>query len=285
MPYCEVASDVRLYYEDFGAGPSVVFTAAGSLTHKMWEGQVAALAGQYRTVTYDWRGTGASDKPRAGYTPDRMASDLCELVARLDLAPAVLVGHGIGSHITLIAAAERPHLTCGIVLASGAPWFGGDLDGTPGGLSKEFIAFLKRANEFGDPRGVPYPQACAELAEQWLFHDPQPHAVHHAILEQALSWPQVVINMIAGNLAGLDHRKRLLNLQCPTLLIQGRHDRKQRYEGAVYLANRIKNARLVTLENSAHMGQIEELNAFNAALREFLETTHQVQHAAKEALA
>lgn len=143
MPYCEVASDVRLYYEDFGEGPSVVFTAAGSLTHKMWEGQVAALADQYRTVTYDWRGTGASDKPRTGYTPDRLASDLCELVERLDLAPAVLVGHGIGSHITLIAATERPDLTCGIALASGAPWFGGDLDGTPGGLSKKFHRLLE----------------------------------------------------------------------------------------------------------------------------------------------
>lgn len=91
--------------------------------------------------------------------------------------------------------------------------------------------------------------------------------------------------MIARNLVGLDHRKRLLNLQCPALLIQGRHDRKQRYEGAVYLASRIKNARLVTLENSAHMGQIEELNAFNAALRDFLETSYVVQHPAKEALA
>ena len=33
------------------------------------------------------------------------------------------------------------------------------------------------------------------------------------------------------------------------------------------------------------MGQIEELNAFNAALRDFLETSYVVQHPAKEALA
>jgi non-heme chloroperoxidase len=280
MPYCEVAIDVRLYYEDFGTGPSVVFTAAGSLTHKMWESQVAALASRYRTVTYDWRGTGASDKPRSGYTPEALAGDLCALVERLNLGPAVLVGHGIGSHVTLIAASNRQDLTRGVVLASGAPWYGGDVDGTPGGLSRDFIAFLKRANEFGDPRGVPYPQACAELAEKWLFHQPQSPAVHQSILEQALSWPQVVINTIAGNLVGLDHRERLRHLECPTLVIQGRHDRKQRYEGAVYLAQRIKNARLVTLENSAHMGQIEELNAFNGALREFLETTHQTLNAA-----
>ena len=240
----------------------------------------SGLASRYRTITYDWRGTGASDKPRAGYDAETIAGDLCALVERLGLAPAVLVGHGIGSHITLIAAAGRPDLTRGIVLASGAPWYGGDLDGTPAGLSGDFIAFLKRANEFGDPRGIPYPQACAELAENWLFHQPQSAAVHHSILEQALSWPQVVINTIAGNLVDVDHRMRLPQLECPTLIIQGRHDRKQRYEGAVYLAKRIKNAHLVTLENSAHMGQLEELNRFNDALLEFLERAHRTLNAA-----
>jgi pimeloyl-ACP methyl ester carboxylesterase len=280
MPYCEVAPDIRLYYEDFGAGPPVVFTAAGSLTHKMWEGQVAALASRYRTITYDWRGTGASDKPRAGYDAETIAGDLCALVERLGFGPATLVGHGIGSHITLVAAGRHPDLIRGIVLASSAPWYGGDLDGTPAGLSQDFIGFLKRANEFGDPRGIPYPQACAELAENWLFHQPQSAAVHHSILEQALSWPQVVINTIAGNLVDVDHRKRLPQLECPALIIQGRHDRKQRYEGAVYLAQHIKNASLVTLENSAHMGQIEELNTFNNALLTFLERAQRTSAAA-----
>jgi pimeloyl-ACP methyl ester carboxylesterase len=273
MSFCEVAPGVSLYYEDFGTGPAVVFTAAGQLTHKMWGNQVAALAGEYRTVTYDWRGTGASDKPRSDYAPETLANDLCALVTTLDLAPAVLVGHGIGSHITLLAATRRPNLASGIVLASAAPWFSGEYDGVPGGLSPDFIEFLQRANEFGDHRGVPYAAACAELAEHWLFHRPQASAVHHDILEQALSWPQVVINMIA-------HRPRFGQIECPTLVIQGRHDRKQRYPGAVYLARQIKNARLVTLENSAHMGQIEELNAFNRVLTEFLEAVYAIKSAA-----
>jgi pimeloyl-ACP methyl ester carboxylesterase len=277
MSLCEVAQGVSLYYEDFGEGPAVVFTAAGSLTHKMWESQIAALAGEYRTVSYDWRGTGASDKPRSGYTPKILAADLCALIENLGLAPAVLVGHGIGTHVTLLAAANRPDLTRGIVLASGAPWYSGDHEGVTGGLSPDFIEFLKRTNELGDPRGVPYAAACAELAENWLFHRPQASAVHHAILEQALSWPQAVINMVARGMAGIDHRLRFRQIECPTLVIQGRYDRKQRYEGAVYLAQQIKNARLVTLENSAHMGQIEELNAFNLALSEFLKTVHRGQ--------
>ena len=96
MPYCEVESGIRLYYEDFGDGPAVVFTASGSQTHRMWENQVAALAGEFRAVAYDWRGTGNSDKPRGGYTIERATADLCALIEGLGLAPAVLAAHGIG---------------------------------------------------------------------------------------------------------------------------------------------------------------------------------------------
>ncbi|MGH7002352.1 MAG: alpha/beta fold hydrolase [Alphaproteobacteria bacterium] len=46
MPYCKVVDDVSLYYEDLGAGPAVVLTPGGQLTHKMWESQVAALGGE-----------------------------------------------------------------------------------------------------------------------------------------------------------------------------------------------------------------------------------------------
>ena len=39
MPFCEVAVATKLYYEDFGEGPALVFTPSGSLTHKMWSSQ------------------------------------------------------------------------------------------------------------------------------------------------------------------------------------------------------------------------------------------------------
>lgn len=280
MPYCEVESGIRLYYEDFGEGPAVVFTASGSQTHRMWENQVAALAGAFRTVTYDWRGTGNSDKPRGGYTIERATADLCALIERLGLAPAVLVAHGIGDHVTLLAATQRPDLVAGIVLASAAPWFGGVRDGVAGGLSPDFLDLLERGVKGKDARGMPYPQMCAELSERLLFHRPQPPAVHQSILEQALNWPLAVINAYAASVAAVDHRERLGHVRCPTLVIQGRHDRKTLYSGAVYLAQGIAGARLVTLEDSAHMGQIEEINAFNAALIGFLEAVRHRKRAA-----
>lgn len=270
MPHCQVAEQVDLYYEDFGDGPAVVFTSAGNLTHRMWEGQVAGLADDFRTITYDWRGTGASAKPRAGYTCETVAADLCALIEGLRLGPSVLVAHGIGTHATILAAVERPDLVKAIVLVSGAPWFGGERDGMVGGISVEFMNFLAQRTGLGGAAGIPYAQACAELAEHWLFHRPQSPAVLHSILEQALSWPQYVINAYANSMKALDHRGRLERIACPALLLQGRHDRKQRFEGALYMARHIPDAQLRILESSAHMGQLEEIAVFNECLRQFL---------------
>lgn len=280
MPYCEVAVGISLYYEDFGEGAAIVFTPSGQLTHKMWESQVAALAGPFRTVAYDWRGTGASDRPRDGYTAELAASDICALIEMLGLAPAILVGHGIGNHPNIIACAARPDLVGGLVLVSAGPWFSGTHDGVAGGLAPEFLEFLACGNDLEDARGIPYAEICGDLSERFLFHRPQAAAVHQSILEQALTWPQFVINAFANSFKGVDHRTRLAQIRCPALVVQGRHDRKSRYTGAAYLAEKIAGARLVTLEDSGHMVQIEEINTFNAAVKGFLESVRAARRAA-----
>lgn len=269
MAYCEVAAGVSLYYEDFGEGQAIVFTSAGAQNHKQWEGQVAGLAPRFRTITYDWRGTGLSDKPRGDYTGASAAEDICALVERIDLAPAVLVGHGIGAHPTLLTAEARPDLVKGVVLASGGPWFCGDHDGVHGGLSDAFMAYLQRTSGLASEKGIAYADTYAELARDWLYHQRPSDAVIASVLEQALSWPQFVLNEYVRSMRDINHRDRLEHITCPTLILQGRHDHKQRYEGALYMAKKIPNAQMITLENSAHMGQQEEVNAFNKAINDF----------------
>jgi pimeloyl-ACP methyl ester carboxylesterase len=265
MPYCEVADQVELYYEDFGEGPPIVFTNAGNLTHKMWMGQVAALAPEFRTITYDIRGTGFSSKPRDNYSAEAAAADLCSLIDKLAIPPVTLAAHGIGTHILLLAADMRPDLVTGIVLVSGAPWFRGERNGVTAGVANEFLAFL----EDRSVRGVPYAEMCEEMIGTWLFHKAPAAGVGHAVLEQALTWPQFVLNSFSKNMRDIDHRDRLSRLICPAMVVHGRHDRKQLYAGAVEATRLLRNARLTTLEESAHMGQIEELNTFNHVLSKF----------------
>jgi non-heme chloroperoxidase len=270
MPYFEARDKTKLYYEDFGNGTPLVFTNAGLLTHMMWEAQVAALVERFRTVTWDWRGSGASDKPRTGYTGDVAAADLCEIVEKAAGEPSVLVGHGIGTHVTLLAGYSRPDLVKGMVLASGGPWFNGTRDGKPGGQSEDFTRY--RASKIGlsETTGLTYPDNLVDLSDKWLYHKPMSDAVNYTVLMQALTWPRPTLIEYHRTMKTIDHRARLKSITWPVLIIHGRHDRKQVYAGAEYLAENIPNARLVTLENSAHMGQIEEILPFNEALTAFV---------------
>ena len=89
------------------------------------------------------------------------------------------------------------------------------------------------------------------------------------MLDQALTWPQYVLNAYAESMRAIDHRPHLASLSCPIIIVQGRHDRKQRYEGAVHMARMIPGAQLVTFENSSTMANIEEVDAFTRAVAEF----------------
>ena len=271
MNYVQAADGVRLYVEDFGRGQPVLFICGAHLTHKSWDSQVAALAGEFRTVTFDWRGTGASDKPRDGYAGEAAAADALALIDGLGLAPAVLVGHGLGAHLALLAAYAAPQKVKGLVLTAAAPWFSGERDGVAGGVSDEFLRFvISRYGAGAAESGSPYQQICYELGTQWVFHRPQSPGVYLAMLDQALAWPQHVLNMYAESMRAIDHRGRLGSLRVPTLILQGRHDRKQRYDGAVHMARLIPGAQLKTLEDSATMANIEDVAAFNRELAAFV---------------
>ena len=101
MPYINVGQDnsgsIDLYYEDHGAGQPVVLIHGWPLSGASWEKQVGALvAAGYRVITYDRRGFGASSKPWSGYDYDTLAADLDQVLTKLDLKDAALVGFSMG---------------------------------------------------------------------------------------------------------------------------------------------------------------------------------------------
>ncbi|WP_406728987.1 alpha/beta hydrolase [Streptomyces sp. GD-15H] len=102
MPYITVgrenSTDIELYYEDHGAGQTVILIHGYPLDGHSWEKQSPALfnAG-YRVITYDRRGFGQSSQPTTGYDYDTFASDLNTVLETLDVSDAVLVGFSMGT--------------------------------------------------------------------------------------------------------------------------------------------------------------------------------------------
>jgi non-heme chloroperoxidase len=253
-----------LEVQEYGAGPPVVFVHGGAMTHRVWDHQLAAAMRSHRAVAYDLRGTGGSDKPPSGYSVDVFADDLAALVETLGLQRPAIVGHGLGAHVALRLAATRPEHAGRLVLAAAAPWFVGDRDAGGGGFPDDLWERIQAG------AGLDRAQADLDLIDGAFFHREPGEALRAWCLQMALEWPLPVFVQLAASLGEVDHRDALGAIEAPVLLIHGRHDRKTRYEGAAYLAERLPDARLVTFEDSAHCPHVEEPQRFNAVLLDFL---------------
>jgi pimeloyl-ACP methyl ester carboxylesterase len=110
-----------LAYEQTGAGPDVVWLAAGDNPGAHWRRfQTPAFEPGYRNTTYDARGVGAtrsaSDPP---WTIEDHAADLVALLEACCTGPAALVGLSMGSLIAVQVAHDRPDLVdCAVVMGT-----------------------------------------------------------------------------------------------------------------------------------------------------------------------
>lgn len=87
----------EIYYKDWGSGQPVVFSHGWPLNSDSWEAQMMFLASNgYRVIAHDRRGHGRSSQPWDGNDMDTYADDLAELIERLDLKEAVLLGFSTG---------------------------------------------------------------------------------------------------------------------------------------------------------------------------------------------
>ena len=87
----------QIYYKDWGAGQPVVFSHGWPLNSDSWEAQMMFLASHgYRCIAHDRRGHGRSSQPWNGNDMDTYADDLAELIEKLDLKNAVLIGFSAG---------------------------------------------------------------------------------------------------------------------------------------------------------------------------------------------
>jgi non-heme chloroperoxidase len=152
MPHVAVGrentGDIRIYYEDHGAGPPVVLVHGYLADGRSWEKQEAALlATGYRVITYDRRGSGFSSRPAVGYDYDTLAADLSVLLTELDLRDAVLVGccSGTGEVTRYLGTYGQRRVRAGALLAPIPPFLPGS-DANPGGADlsvlDDFLAEL-----------------------------------------------------------------------------------------------------------------------------------------------
>src|SRR4051812_33556117 len=100
MPYATVSDGVRLYYEERGKGEPLVLISGQGSDHTTWDMVRYDFARKYRTITFDHRGTGLSDKPtEPPYTTRGFAADIIALLDYLKIERALFYGVSMGGRI------------------------------------------------------------------------------------------------------------------------------------------------------------------------------------------
>ena len=245
----------RLYVEEFGEGYPLVFIHDGLAHREVWDAQVAAFALHYRVIRYDRRGYGRSDAPDSVYSN---VDDLDAVVTARGIDRAVLVGSSAGGGLVIDYALAHPERVEALVLSG--PVVSG-IGYTLHNMKRAYTNFST------DP---------AAQVERWSA-DPYAIApgndVARARLKDLLTaYPQ---NLDLGK--GALHRDperpalgRLGEIHVPTLLLTGEHDIPDVHAHMGAIEAGIPGARRVVLEDAGHLCYLEQPEAFNAAVREFL---------------
>jgi non-heme chloroperoxidase len=112
----------QLHYVDQGEegqSPVIIFIHGGLDDYRCWQYQVDSFSKKYHSISYGrrfaypnkWIGNVAQDN-----TIEDNAKDLVELIRKLDLAPAHLVGASYGAFIALYCVSKNPELAKTMIL-------------------------------------------------------------------------------------------------------------------------------------------------------------------------
>ncbi len=111
------SADAALYYEEYGAGETVILLPGLSGTIELdWRRFIPDVARHFHTIAVDLRGHGKTNNPSGTLLPEQLLSDLGILFATLEIDQAILCAHGWMSFLPLLYALNSPEHVRGIIL-------------------------------------------------------------------------------------------------------------------------------------------------------------------------
>jgi pimeloyl-ACP methyl ester carboxylesterase len=110
--------NIRLYYEEHGAGMPILCIHGTSSSARTWEPAFPALSSLGRVISYDRRGCSRSERPKPYVTTSvaEHTDDAAALLEALNATPAVVVGRSYGGEVALDLALRYPQHVRALVL-------------------------------------------------------------------------------------------------------------------------------------------------------------------------
>lgn len=260
-----MAGPTALHVCDSEKGDRCVVLLHGYLESLLvWEEFIPLLYKKVRVVTLDLPGHGISVVQGDTHTMEFLADTVAAGVRALGITRCTVVGHSMGGYVTLALCERHPELLDGLVLLSSTPYADSpekaenrrrEIALVQAGR-KELLSRVAPAAGFAEENRARMADEIEDLTEQVFVTE-----------------DEGIVALLNGMIARKDRSEVLRTTKVPVLFILGRKDNYIPVETAEKMVAEHPEARVVWLENSGHMGFLEEPEATAAALLDFVEST------------
>lgn len=237
------------------APPLLLIHSLGT-SMEMWAPQAAALAGKFRVISYDLRGHGLSEATDGPYTLPLLADDALGLLDALGIERAHVAGVSLGGMIAQTLGIEAGGRLRSLVLGDTASLIGpkSNWDSRAATIRADGMATIVDA-----------------ILSRWftagfITEAPQIARGFGAML---LRMPAEAYISAACAVRDGDTTASLGRIGCPTLVLVGDEDVSTPPAAAEALKAGIPGAKLVVIENAAHIPTVERPEAVTAAMVSF----------------
>jgi pimeloyl-ACP methyl ester carboxylesterase len=248
-----------------GEGPAVVFAHGTLMDRTMFEPQLEALSDDYRCIAYNLRAR--TDRCADDYDLWDLADDLDALLDALDVDSCVLAGMSMGGFTALRFAHRYPDRVDGLVLV--------DSQATAHSESnqEQYGQMIEQTRAAGE-----VPEGLADIVKNLLFGrttlEENPELVQHWV-DRWFTYPgEAVYRETSSWLHRPDFTDEASAIDVPTLVTHGEEDISIEMDEAEATVEAMPNARLVPIPEAGHSSNLENPEASNAAIREFLEEVY-----------
>lgn len=249
-------------YDEAGHGLPLIFVHGFPLNRQLWQPQLDGLSDVARVIAPDLRGHGDSDPAPGPYSVELFADDLNAFLNALGIQEKiVLCGLSMGGYVAFAFYRKYAQRLRGLILTATRA----AADSLESRLARDQMAALAQVQGVA---GVVESMLPKMLSPATLQNRPEIVARAQAIMLRTS------LQAVLGDLAALKERPdstpTLAQIDVPTLLLPGADDQIVPLSEAEAMRDGIRGARLVVVQGAGHLPGLENAEAFNEAVREYL---------------
>jgi pimeloyl-ACP methyl ester carboxylesterase len=240
------------YYTLEGDGPPVLLLHGWGTSSQNLAGLVTWLSPECRVLAVDLPGFGWSDPPPAAWASTEYAAHVRQLLDRLGIQAAAVVGHSFGGRVALRLAAETPDRVSRLVLVAAA--------GIRPPRTARYYVRVGVAKVLKTLAALPGLDRLGQrLAARWAGR------VGSRDYKAAGRMRPTLVRSVNEDLGPV-----LSQIQAPTLLLWGDGDPEVGRAAVLRMAGGIRAARLLVLPGAGHFPFLDAPERFRDALIAFL---------------